>query len=201
MVDPRPGHSVLTEPIGSVLRFLNKFGSYKTGTVWFFLGVRTEEFRVRFLRFGSSYNRWNRTPTTMHVAGCRRCGRDRRSRFARGGGAPAACAGDGERSPGATRAGGQAQGAGRWRTAGRAVAAADRRGCRDGAGGGQREGGRGRGAGAGSGRRRAAAAAEPAGTGRAGAGGGRPGRAPGGGCGAGGGAEGGRGVDREAGGQ
>jgi len=31
----RPGHSVLTEPIGSVLRLLKKFGSSKTGTVRF----------------------------------------------------------------------------------------------------------------------------------------------------------------------
>ena len=48
----RPGHSVLTEPIGSVLRFLKKFGSSKTGTVRFFSRLGTEKFRVRFFRFG-----------------------------------------------------------------------------------------------------------------------------------------------------
>jgi hypothetical protein len=42
----KPGHSVLTEPIGSVLRFSRKFGSQK---------VRFEERTVRFqfFRFGS----------------------------------------------------------------------------------------------------------------------------------------------------
>jgi len=56
----RPGHSVLTEPIGSVFRFLSKFGSQKTRTDRFFSRVGTEKIRFRFFRFGSSYNRKNR---------------------------------------------------------------------------------------------------------------------------------------------
>ena len=43
----RPGRSVLTEPIGLVLRFLKNFGSWKTGTVRFFSKLRTEKLRVR----------------------------------------------------------------------------------------------------------------------------------------------------------
>ena len=57
-----PGRSVLTEPIGSVLRFLKNFGSWKTGTVRFFSKLRTEKLWVWFFRFGSGYNRKNRTP-------------------------------------------------------------------------------------------------------------------------------------------
>ena len=56
----RPGHSVLTEPIGSVPRFLHKFGSSKLGTDRFFLEVGTETIRFRLIRFGSGYNRTNR---------------------------------------------------------------------------------------------------------------------------------------------
>jgi len=57
----RAGHSVLTEPIGSVLRFLHKFGSQKIGTDRFFSEVGTE--KIRF-RFGSGYNRINRVTST-----------------------------------------------------------------------------------------------------------------------------------------
>ena len=45
-----------------VPQFLEKFGSWKIGTVRFFSGLGTEELRFRF---GSDYNRWNRT-SKMH---------------------------------------------------------------------------------------------------------------------------------------
>jgi len=60
----RAGHSVLTEPIGSVLRFLHKFGSQKIGTDRFFSEVGTEKIRFRFFRFDSGYNRINRVTST-----------------------------------------------------------------------------------------------------------------------------------------
>jgi hypothetical protein len=56
----RPGHSVLTEPIRSVPRFLYKFSSQKIGTNKFFKEVGTEEIQFRLFRFGCGYNRINR---------------------------------------------------------------------------------------------------------------------------------------------
>ena len=70
----RAGHSVLTEPISSVLRFSEKFGSSKIGTDRFFLGSRTEQFRFRLVRFGSGTNRTNRSNLKIVSHTMRRCG-------------------------------------------------------------------------------------------------------------------------------
>ena len=76
----RAGHSVLTEPIGSVLRFSEKFGSSKIGTDRFFLGSRTEQFRFRLVRFGSGSNRTNRSNLKI-VKNTRREGEERGKKF------------------------------------------------------------------------------------------------------------------------
>ena len=52
----RSGHSGLTEPIGSVPQFLQKFGSQNIATDRLFSEVGNKEIRFRF---GSFYNRIN----------------------------------------------------------------------------------------------------------------------------------------------
>ena len=62
-----PGHSILTKPICSVLRFLPKFGSQKIGTDRFFSRVGTKDIRFRF---GSGYIRKNRSISPqVHTTG------------------------------------------------------------------------------------------------------------------------------------
>jgi hypothetical protein len=53
----RPGHSVL----GSLPRFLKKFGYLKIGTDRFLKILETDHFGFRLFRFGFDSNRTNRT--------------------------------------------------------------------------------------------------------------------------------------------
>jgi hypothetical protein len=57
----RAGHSGGTEPIGSVSRFLQNFGSYIICTDRLFLEAGTDQLRFRVVRFGSGTCRRNRS--------------------------------------------------------------------------------------------------------------------------------------------
>jgi hypothetical protein len=72
LVFGHPGHSVFTEPIGTVLRFPPKFGSCKIGTDRFLANISTEHFRFRYNRFG--FGIYRKIPMLVPADGRRRGG-------------------------------------------------------------------------------------------------------------------------------